>query len=336
MKRNLFILSAMFCIHSIMSQNIIVCTVEGELPKLLEENAQDKTELAISGPLSAEDIKAIGKYPKINYLYLRDAQLSTIPEYAWSDLHALCLVELPLEIDTLNLNAFPVQSEIRLILTGDFPYLQNQPKDSLGIPLSSFPEFIVWENNEKLSYYDYLNGMGVYSANGKILYKSFIARGTAAEEVMPYAYQNVRGSNYVCIEFGENLKRIANNAFAGFEYMGMTVISGAGRGLDIVFKGDTPPEKFGEGNLNVGYIYPLDYDCGPMQIVVPNKEVYVNADSSWGELFLINESDWVRGNTNIKSMSTDEDVPYYDLMGRKVTHPTRGIYIKDGRKVVIE
>ena len=28
--------------------------------------------------------------------------------------------------------------------------------------------------------------------------------------------------------------------------------------------------------------------------------------------------------------------PYYDLMGRKVTHPTRGIYIKDGRKVVIE
>ena len=27
--------------------------------------------------------------------------------------------------------------------------------------------------------------------------------------------------------------------------------------------------------------------------------------------------------------------PYYDLMGRKVANPTRGIYIKDGRKVVI-
>ena len=27
--------------------------------------------------------------------------------------------------------------------------------------------------------------------------------------------------------------------------------------------------------------------------------------------------------------------PYYDLMGRPVAHPTRGIYIKDGRKVVI-
>ena len=28
--------------------------------------------------------------------------------------------------------------------------------------------------------------------------------------------------------------------------------------------------------------------------------------------------------------------PYYDLMGRKVAHPTRGIYIKDGRKVIVE
>ena len=28
--------------------------------------------------------------------------------------------------------------------------------------------------------------------------------------------------------------------------------------------------------------------------------------------------------------------PYYDLQGRKVAHPTRGIYIKEGRKVVIK
>ena len=28
--------------------------------------------------------------------------------------------------------------------------------------------------------------------------------------------------------------------------------------------------------------------------------------------------------------------PYYDLMGREVTHPTRGIYIKDGKKVIVE
>ena len=34
-------------------------------------------------------------------------------------------------------------------------------------------------------------------------------------------------------------------------------------------------------------------------------------------------------------MEKDIDFPYYDLMGRPVANPTRGIYIKDGRKVVI-
>ena len=36
---------------------------------------------------------------------------------------------------------------------------------------------------------------------------------------------------------------------------------------------------------------------------------------------------------NIEKSATD--VPYYDLTGRKVARPTRGIYIKDGRKVII-
>lgn len=41
--------------------------------------------------------------------------------------------------------------------------------------------------------------------------------------------------------------------------------------------------------------------------------------------------------TDIKLVVIDDSYEsYYDLMGRKVTHPTRGIYIKDGRKVVIK
>ena len=39
---------------------------------------------------------------------------------------------------------------------------------------------------------------------------------------------------------------------------------------------------------------------------------------------------------SISTVQTDAiTTPYYDLMGRPVAHPTRGIYIKDGRKVVI-
>ena len=30
-------------------------------------------------------------------------------------------------------------------------------------------------------------------------------------------------------------------------------------------------------------------------------------------------------------MINDDDFPYYDLMGRPIANPTRGIYIKDGR-----
>ena len=40
---------------------------------------------------------------------------------------------------------------------------------------------------------------------------------------------------------------------------------------------------------------------------------------------------------NIEKVTQDKaPTPYYDLMGRPVAHPTRGIYIKDGRKVVIK
>ncbi len=37
--------------------------------------------------------------------------------------------------------------------------------------------------------------------------------------------------------------------------------------------------------------------------------------------------------TNINNVATD--APYYDLMGRRVTNPTRGIYIRNGEKVVM-
>lgn len=41
-------------------------------------------------------------------------------------------------------------------------------------------------------------------------------------------------------------------------------------------------------------------------------------------------------NTGVRTPIQDNlTTPYYDLMGREVTHPTHGIYIKNGRKVVI-
>ena len=40
--------------------------------------------------------------------------------------------------------------------------------------------------------------------------------------------------------------------------------------------------------------------------------------------------------SGIVSTRKDKDSPYYDLMGRPVANPTRGIYIKDGKKIAVD
>ena len=43
-----------------------------------------------------------------------------------------------------------------------------------------------------------------------------------------------------------------------------------------------------------------------------------------------------KNDTHIHNVPCKVFTPYYDLQGRKVAHPTRGIYIKDGKKVAIK
>jgi hypothetical protein len=40
--------------------------------------------------------------------------------------------------------------------------------------------------------------------------------------------------------------------------------------------------------------------------------------------------------TRIEDVKTLDSDTYYDLQGRKVTNPTRGVYIKNGRKVIVK
>ena len=43
----------------------------------------------------------------------------------------------------------------------------------------------------------------------------------------------------------------------------------------------------------------------------------------------------VQGSTSVDTVLKETIVPYYDLMGRPVANPTRGIYIRNGHKVVL-
>ena len=58
-----------------------------------------------------------------------------------------------------------------------------------------------------------------------------------------------------------------------------------------------------------------------------------------GDTMLYQEEEGVlwQDNTNVEGIkANNHDTPYYDLQGRPVANPTRGIYIKDGKKVAIE
>ena len=58
-----------------------------------------------------------------------------------------------------------------------------------------------------------------------------------------------------------------------------------------------------------------------------------------GDTMLYQQEDGVlwKDTTSVEGIKTNNhDTPYYDLQGRPIANPTRGIYIKDGKKVTID
>ena len=45
---------------------------------------------------------------------------------------------------------------------------------------------------------------------------------------------------------------------------------------------------------------------------------------------------YAKSDTYINNVSSNVSTPYYDFMGRPVANPTRGIYIKDGKKIAVD
>ena len=129
-----------------------------------------------------------------------------------------------------------------------------------------------------------------------------------------------------------------NSEYASFRYVvesGDTILcDGLTRRYVIVSKeidDDFPsPEDTdiwveGIGSLKTGV---FDYN-----MLAEGKEVEL-LTCTYNGVFL-----YKNDNTSIKNLPhTPEinDTPYYDLQGRPVANPTRGIYIKDGRKVILK
>ena len=339
MKRNLLTLLMILVMHSIMAQTTIVCNAEGELPQLLSEKAQGVTELAISGAVSAEDVRAINNYPKIELLDLTGARLPVIPEKAWTNLHSLEELYLPKEIDTLSLDAISCSTYgVNIYLPGKFPYLKNYPK-----VIESAPDYyfsLTYDNDVLV----HDKSLGILSKDRKILYKvtelgMMDPTRFSVEKVCSFAFAHVMVGNGGFMEFSSELKEISNSAFVGM------MITSAMRGelsnkhFCVCFESSLPPKKTGEGNLNIGIFDYEHYDA--LAVIVPSVETYINDDSTWGDLQIFSTNDWYEyqekwNGIENSSLDSKTSTPYYDLQGRKVTNPTRGIYIKDGKKVAIK
>ena len=348
MKRNLLTLLMMLVMKGVIAQTTIICNAEGELPELLAEKAKGLTELVIRGVVGAEDIRAINNYPKIKSLDLTEVKLSVIPSRSWDNLHSLRALYLPKTIDTLYLDAISCDvSWINIYLPGKFPHLKNYPIDcERGISyfwnvVEGNDLLVIEEGDEEQPEI----GGGIFSADKKILYAALEKDGYlsglkeyAVEKVWDYAFSTIFGVNSVDIMF-HRIKEIANTAFCDFVLAVTTRNTHYDGYLYIHLITDTPPQKFGEGNLN----HNVKCSDEDLIFVVSDKDLYIQDDPSWGELNLMDENGihWgtkIEGTTIADNiLSTDNTLPpYYDLLGRPVANPEHGIYVKEGRKVVIK
>ncbi len=354
----------------------ITCNNEGELPTLLsEEIKQSAAKIIVSGSVSEGDIKALNTCKALSSIDLMDAQLTVIPEYAWKDLK-LQTVCLPRCIDTLNANAISLSNldnPVKVLLPGKFPYIRNY--SGLHYSWNNYLHFSLVEGNvqlaeddlaiyspdQKILYksllyptdevYGYLYekaeawGRYIYEESGyenylsdNLEYLSCIVKKCTpvslvdtfhVESVKDYAFSDIV-AGYIHIVFAEGLKEVSGNMLE-YVVQNITVSRGSYAYIVVEFLDIVPPIVTGDFAMNFGAE-------GTIAVLVPDKETYINSDGRWDEKCWLYSRE-----TYVSQMSVDDiymdfncDTPYYDLQGRPVANPTRGIYIKDGKKIAVD
>lgn len=98
-------------------------------------------------------------------------------------------------------------------------------------------------------------------------------------------------------------------------------------------------------NQNLGKVFRLGYKSGAGKGVgfysytsanAPAGIIYVNAPSAARDFLNFDFGDEATGVNDVRGKMSDVRGDYYDLQGRKVANPTKGLYIVNGKKVIIK
>ena len=285
--------------------------------------------LTISGKPKTDDLDYIRNMimPDIKGLNLRNLDLDTIPAKAF--------------YTTISNNK-------RIILPKSLKHLADSalctvPRETSEMDLifeltsSTFPTLGKDVYAEKLEYQDYVtmpiivpsadNEAFRYNDNGDILYS---ADGTIAY-YRNYGYEIAEGTRIINGGFMENgqssdfyisatVDSIGDRAFAN---VGLVCYTGY-PGEDMTCYAPNPP-KLGKDVFVNSMIYHI-----PVYVPSKSYDIYKTTEV-WKDFQLRRIVDaGIEDITTVKQSSSD----FYDIQARKVKKPVKGLYIKDGKKVV--
>ena len=289
--------------------------------------------LTISGKPKTDDLDYIRNMimPNIKGLNLRNLDLDTIPAKAFyttiSNNKRIILPKTLKHLADSALCTVPREtSEMDLIFELTSPTFPTLGKDVYA---------------EKLEYQDYVTMPFIVPSADNEAFRCDVRSGNFADILYSadgtiayyrnYGYEIAEGTRIINGGFMENgqssdfyisatVDSIGDRAFAN---VGLVCYTGY-PGEDMTCYAPNPP-KLGKDVFVNSMIYHI-----PVYVPSKSYDIYKTTEV-WKDFKLLRiVDDGIEDITTVKQSSSD----FYDLQGRKVKNPVKGLYIKDGKKVV--
>ena len=244
--------------------------------------------------------------------------VTSIEEYAFHNCRGLTSIEIPSSVTSIGWGAFENCDGLTSIVVGD----GNSVYDSRGncnaiIETASNTLIIGCKNTIIPSSVTSIGGYAFYDCTG--LTSIVIPEGVTI--IGDWAFSDCYG--LTSVEIPSSVSSIGNDAFYWCD------------GLTSIVSHIAAEDLFAPGNLA---FYRIDKDACTLYVPAGAKSTYAATDG-WKEFKNIVEmSSDGSDATAIEGIEAENAAPavYYDLSGRRVQNPAKGIYIVNGRKVFIK